>query len=199
VGTAKTGPLAAICTVTALFLLSCAGSEPTAAVTSSPTLLFEEARALVVSTTDAAPRPIARATGAVARDFELTSFDGETITLADYNGKVVVLNFWASWCVPCRWEMPFFQEMSEEYRDRDVIFVGVAVSDDEVEAKEFAAGIGVTYAVGLDATGQITRDYRVTSLPTTFIIDRAGDESRKFGTANEAVLRLFLEGQLGGA
>ena len=201
---AKTGLLAVVCAVVTLLLASCAGSEPSAAAqvvpaaatsTTSP-LPTEDARPIVVSTTDAVPRAIDRATGSAARDFELTLLDGETVALADYRGKVVVLNFWASWCVPCRWEMPYFQEMWEEYEAQGVIFVGVAVSDEEAEATEFATGIGVTYPIGLDATGKITRDYRITSLPTTYIIDRNGNESRKFGTANETVLRTssFLNG-----
>ena len=78
------------------------------------------------------------------------------------------------------------------------MFVGIAVSDYEKAVKEFAQKIGVTYPMGIDPTGQIADEYRTISLPTTFIIDREGNEVRKFGIANEAVLRLFLRGQLGG-
>ena len=87
-------------------------------------------------TVTATPAPTPRTilstsrTGAeVAPDFEIETFGGETLRLSDLNGKVVVLNFWASWCPPCRWEMPFFETMWQEYRDRDVVFVGIAMSD----------------------------------------------------------------------
>jgi peroxiredoxin len=135
--------------------------------------------------------------GQLAPDFELTLFDGETMRLSDLRGKIVVLNFWASWCPPCRWEMPDFEEMWQEYGDRDVVFVGVAISDFEESAFAFAQETGVTYPVGLDYTGDIARAYRPTSMPTTFFIDREGIVSRKLvSVANKAVLRVFLDGQL---
>ena len=132
-----------------------------------------------------------------AADFELSLLDGESLRLSDLSGKVVVLNFWASWCPPCRWEMPAFERTWTEYRDRDVVFLGVAVSDTEEEAQAFAERVGVTYLLGLDSTGQIVRDYRVSNLPTTFFIDRQGKITRKLASAaNEAALRIFLESQL---
>ncbi len=145
------------------------------------------------------PVPIAvdRATGDQAPHFELALFDGESLSLEGLRGKIVVLNFWASWCPPCKWEMPAFEEMWKEYRDQGVVFVGVAVSDEERLARDFATKTGITYPLGLDSIGTIARDYRAYGLPTTFIIDREGNEIRKFGVANEAVLRLFLKGQIG--
>ena len=95
---------------------------------------------------------------------------------------MVVLNFWGSYCVPCRWEMPAFETVSLEYQDRGVVFVGIAV--------------GVTYRLGLDEEGDITITYGVTELPTTYIIDEDGNQVRKFNVANEAVLRLYLDGQI---
>ena len=84
-----------------------------------------------------------------------------------------------------------------EYQGRDVVFVGVAVSDRETDAREFAEKSGVTYAVGVDTTGKIMKDYDVVGLPTTFFIDRRGIVKRKLtNAANEVVLRLFLGGQL---
>ena len=134
--------------------------------------------------------------GRSAPQLAVTLFNGEELRLSDLKGKVVVLNFWASWCPPCRWEMPAFERMWQEYRDQGVVFVGVAISDAEEDAQAFARKIGVTYPVGLDATGRAARDFRVFGLPTTFLIDRDGNEARKFGVANEAILRIFLKGQL---
>jgi thiol-disulfide isomerase/thioredoxin len=132
----------------------------------------------------------------MAHDFEMTLFSGETLALSDLQGQVVVLNFWASWCPPCRWEMASFETMYQEYRDQGVIFVGVAVSDFEEDAREFAELTGVTYPLGRDLSG-ISRDYRVLSLPTTVFIDTEGQIARTLrNAANEAVLRLFIEGQI---
>ena len=132
-----------------------------------------------------------------APDFQIETFDGETLRLSDLDGKVVVLNFWASWCPPCRWEMPFFETMWNEYRDRDVVFVGVAMSDTLEDAQGFAEETGVTYPIGLDQTNEIVRAYEVRSLPTTFFIGKDGQINRRLtSAANEALLKVFLRGQL---
>ena len=132
-----------------------------------------------------------------AIDFEIETFEGEMVRLSDFEGKVVVLNFWASWCPPCRWEMPFFERMSQEYKDQDVVFLGVAISDTLENARGFADGAGVTYPIGLDTTNEIARSYSVVSLPTTFFIGKEGNVERRLSSAaNEGVLKVFLRGQL---
>ena len=133
----------------------------------------------------------------VAADFEVETFDGETLRLSDLSGKVVVLNFWASWCPPCRWEMPFFETMWQEYRDQGVVFLGIAMSDTLENVKAFAEEAGVTYPVALDTTTEISRAYEVLSLPTTFFIGKDGNVERKLtSAANEGLLKVFLRGQL---
>jgi len=93
--------------------------------------------------------------------------------------------------------MPFFETMWNEYRDRDVVFVGVAMSDTLEEAQGFAEESGVTYPIGLDHTNDIVRAYEVFSLPTTFFIDKEGQIQRRLtSAANEALLKVFLRGQL---
>ena len=174
--------------------------EPTPAPP-SPT---PEPTAVPVPTVTATPaptprviRPRAQTESRPAPDFEMETFDGETFRLSELEGKVVVLNFWASWCPPCRWEMPFFETMWNEYRDRDVVFVGVAMSDSLEDAKGFAEESGVTYPIGLDQTNEIVRAYEVYSLPTTFFIDKEGHIQRRLtSAANEALLKVFLRGQL---
>ncbi len=132
-----------------------------------------------------------------AIDFEIETFEGEMVRLSDFEGKVVVLNFWASWCPPCRWEMPFFERMSQEYKDQDVVFLGVAISDTLENARGFADSAGVTYPIGLDTTNEIARSYSVVSLPTTFFIGKEGNVERRLSSAaNEGVLKVFLRGQL---
>ena len=183
---------------------ACSGSGPADTPADSPLPLSDSAAAQAQEPQEAAedaakvPRLIERASGKAAKDFELTLFDGETLRLSDLKGKVVVLNFWASYCVPCRWEMPAFEAMWQEYKDRGVVFVGVAVGDTQEDAIAFAEQVGATYPLGLDTSGEIAIDYRATKLPSTYLIDRDGNEARKFNVANEAVLRLFLDGQVGG-
>ena len=129
--------------------------------------------------------------------FQMPLFDGSMINISDYRGEVVVLNFWASWCGPCRWEMPAFESMYQEYGDKGVMFVGVAISDDPANAQAFADEVGVTYPIGADFAGRIARVYRPTTMPTTFFIDREGVIRRRLvSVANEGVLRIFLKGQL---
>ncbi len=135
---------------------------------------------------------------APARDVELALLAEEgTISIAELTGQVVVLNFWASWCPPCRAEMPSFQAISEEFKDQGVVFFGVAVSDTEVDASQFAEMVGVTYPLALDRTGNVTRAFQVRQMPTTFVIDRRGVVVRRIeNIANEGVLRVFIRGQL---
>ena len=133
-----------------------------------------------------------------APPFELTLFNQESLSLADLDGKVVVLNFWASWCPPCRFEMPDFEAAWKEYRDEGVVFVGIAVSDSEEDARSFAEETGVTYPIGLDGEGVTSVAYEVTSLPTTVFIDREGRIARRLTSrANMGALKIFLRGLLG--
>ena len=170
--------------------------KPTATVILAPT---------VTATALPTPHTIARRfqsiAGSEAKDFELTLFDGRRLRLSDLEGKVVVLNFWASWCGPCREEMPAFELTWQEYSDRGVVFLGVAVADFEEDARAFADFVGVTYPVGFDSAGEIALDYfpeRVI-LPTTYFVDPEGKLQRRIdGLVNEAVLRIFLDGQIGG-
>lgn len=140
------------------------------------------------------PQAIDLGKGSTTPQLELALLDGEYLRLSDLKGKVVVLNFWASWCPPCRWEMPAFEQVWREYKNQDVMFVGIAVSDAEEDARAFVDTAGVSYPIGLDTTGEFTRNYRVKTLPTTILIDRAGTETRKMSNvANETVLKLFLK------
>ena len=154
----------------------------------------------VTATPAPTPRVIksrAQTESKAAPDFEIETFDGDMLRLSELEGQVVVLNFWASWCPPCRWEMPFFETMWNEYRDKDVVFVGVAMSDTLEDAQGFAEEAGVTYPVGLDQTNEIVRAYEVRSLPTTFFIGKDGQINRRLtSAANEALLKVFLRGQL---
>ncbi len=109
-----------------------------------------------------------------APDLTMQQFDGGTFRLADQRGRVVVVNFWASWCPPCRAEAPRLVAASRKYLDRDVVFVGVDINDTPDNARAFLQEFGITYANGIDQNLSITEAYGVTGLPATFVVGRQG-------------------------
>jgi cytochrome c biogenesis protein CcmG/thiol:disulfide interchange protein DsbE len=112
--------------------------------------------------------------GKPAPPFTLPLFDGKTIRLEELRGKVVFLNFWASWCPPCRAEARTLEAAWQSQKDRGVVFVGVAIQDSESDAKAFLQEFAVTYPNGRDQSGKIAIDYGVWGIPETFFIDPEG-------------------------
>lgn len=115
--------------------------------------------------------------GEPAPDFAILTISGEVVRLSDFRGKTVVLNFWASWCPPCRAEMPDFQELFEQRGDAGdfaILAVDKLVEDTEDSVRGFVDEFGLTFAVGFDATDEIFQHYGVRGLPSTFFIDRDG-------------------------
>jgi cytochrome c biogenesis protein CcmG, thiol:disulfide interchange protein DsbE len=125
--------------------------------------------------------------------FSLTLLDGTSFDLSAARGKPVVVNFWASWCIPCEEEAAVLERGSRAYRDR-AVFIGVNVQDTEPLARDFMRRFGVTYPNGRDATGAIAVDYGMSGVPETYFIDRDGLLVRKWqGALDEARLRSFLD------
>ena len=125
-----------------------------------------------------------RPTEGPAPDFSLTIFDdiegmeyaGETITLSQFRGQVVILNFWAAWCEPCRDEAQALQNIWESYADQGVMVIGVDhAADGGPAAREYMLEFGVTYPNGLDMGSRIGDLYHITGVPETFVIDRDGN------------------------
>jgi len=112
--------------------------------------------------------------GKPAPDFALKTYDGRTVRLSDYRGKVVLVNFWASWCHECSKEAPAVEAVWEKYRDKGVMVIGPAYMDQPDESMAFVAKYGLTYPVGLDVQGRIYQLYHVKGIPETFVIDRNG-------------------------
>lgn len=118
--------------------------------------------------------------GSPAPDFTLSLYDEyragmpETIKLSDLRGKVVVMNFWASWCVECRKEADALEAIHQKYKDRDVVVLGVDYLDTEQPALAYLQEFGINYANGLDVQQRIAKSYRITGVPETFFIDEEG-------------------------
>lgn len=110
----------------------------------------------------------------LAPDFTLTLFDGSQLTLSQLRGQVVVINFWASWCVPCRDEAPVLEQTWRRYRDRGVLFIGVDYLDTDKEALAFIEEFTITYPNGPDLGTRIAKDYRIAGVPETFFIAKDG-------------------------
>lgn len=114
-------------------------------------------------------------TGQPAPDFTLTTLDGKQVSLSDYKGQVVMVNVWASWCEPCREEMPSIQQAYETYQDQGLVVLGVNLEEKRVPIQGFADTYGLTFPILLDETGNVGRDlYQVKPIPTTFFVDREG-------------------------
>ncbi len=126
------------------------------------------------ATTGGAP-PSARE-GFSAPDFTLDLLGGGQVTLSELRGKVVMVNLWASWCPPCRAEMPAIEKVYRANKDRgfEVLAVNSTVQDSEADAAAFVQNFGLTFPIPLDRTGTVSARYLLRALPSTFFIDRKG-------------------------
>jgi len=113
--------------------------------------------------------------GQPAPRFDVTTFDGQRYTLNDLRGKVVLVNFWASWCAPCKEEADELETAWQRYKGRDdVVFLGIAWSDMDTNALDYLSSYGVTYPNAPDMGTRASQAYRITGVPETFVIDRDG-------------------------
>lgn len=134
-----------------------------------------------------------------APDFTLNTLEEVATTLGGYRESVVLLNFWTSWCIPCKEEMPVIQAAYEKYQDRGLVVLGINMTDlDERKAiDQFVLETGVTFPILLDETGSVSKDYRVISIPTSFFIDRSGIIRHfQLGAMTEAQLEQYLDEML---
>ena len=134
-----------------------------------------------------------------APDFTLPLFDGTTLRLADLRGRPVLVDFWASWCVPCREEAATLEQVWQSYHATDLLFIGVSVQDREVAALDFLEEFAITYPNGRDADGRISIDYGLMGVPEKFLINRQGQIVRKLvGPVPAAVLTDLLDALIRG-
>jgi cytochrome c biogenesis protein CcmG/thiol:disulfide interchange protein DsbE len=137
--------------------------------------------------------------GKAAAPFTLKTFDGEQISLEAFRGKVVVVNFWASWCYPaCYEEAPVLARAWDAFKGRDVTMIGVDIQDKEEAARKFLAQFNFTFPNAPDPAGRVSVDYGVYGVPETFFIDRAGRVRWKHvGALTDEVMRQRVEALLG--
>ena len=114
--------------------------------------------------------------GFSAPDFTLDLLGGDKVTLSDLRGRVVLVNFWTSWCPPCRLEMPAIEKTYRSYKNLGFVVIGLNLTaqDSEKAAADFVHEIGITFPIALDRDNAVGNLYRVTALPTSFFIDRNG-------------------------
>jgi peroxiredoxin len=113
--------------------------------------------------------------GTVAPDFTLTTLDGKNVSLSDYRGQVVFLNFWATWCPPCRGEMPAMENLHRLMKGYDFVILAVSIDKKSTyHVKSFVESKGYSFSIMHDVTKEVARNYVVGGIPTTFIIDKNG-------------------------
>ena len=117
---------------------------------------------------------LAGAPGAAAPQFSLAARGGQNVSLAQYKGQVVMLNFWASWCGPCRQEMPLLESIYKKYHRLGFTMIGVNVEPDSNAANEWLKQTPVSFPILYDKDSKVSRMYDVAGMPSTVIIDRAG-------------------------
>ncbi len=144
--------------------------------TPSPSFIHRSARliaatAMLFVASAAIP---AIAPSAAAPDFTLRTMSGPNVRLAEQRGRVVMVNFWATWCGPCRQEMPQLDRLYQKYKSSGFVLLGVNVDDDTRKAAEVAGKLGVSFPVLLDTDKAVSKLYELSTMPSTVIIDRDG-------------------------
>jgi len=131
-------------------------------------------RTLLVGAFLATPA-LAVAPAGPAPSFQLASMAGKPVSLDQYKGQVVMINFWASWCGPCRTEMPILEKLHAKYKPMGFTMIGVNVEPDSAEAAKWLKSTPVTFPILFDTKSEVSKLYSVASMPSTVIIDRKGN------------------------
>ncbi|MBI2830955.1 MAG: TlpA family protein disulfide reductase [Chloroflexi bacterium] len=109
-----------------------------------------------------------------APDFQLQDLAGKTVFLSELRGKPVVINFWASWCGPCREEMPYIQQVHEKWANKGLVILAINIQENPAVASKFMADYKLTFTALLDTKGEVAATYKVRGIPATFFIDKDG-------------------------
>lgn len=134
--------------------------------------------------------------GEQAPDFELTTLAGEPIRLSELQGKKVILNFWATWCPPCKAEMPHMQNFYEDYAETEnveIVAVNLTSGDREASVEEFVKDYGLTFPIPMDVEGEVGQKFQAVTIPTSYIIDTNGLIQHKIvGPMDETMIQDFV-------
>jgi len=112
--------------------------------------------------------------GSQAIDFQLQTLDGQTVKLSDLRGKPVLLNFWATWCPPCRFEMPFLQQINDSYSAKGLVLLAIDIGESPGTVQKFMTEFNLSLTVPMDTDSKVAKSYGITAIPTTFLIDKNG-------------------------
>lgn len=156
-------------------------------------------RAVPAGTTTAGRIPAPRQ-GFLAPDFTLETADNQTLTMSGLRGKPVLINFWTSWCPPCKAEMPALQRVYQDYQSEDLVILGINATnqDSQIAALNFAAENGLSFPILLDTAGEVSAIYQLRSLPTSYFVNQEGiiQEVVVGGPMSEALIRINVENLL---
>ncbi|MSP13650.1 MAG: TlpA family protein disulfide reductase [Chloroflexi bacterium] len=131
--------------------------------------------------------------GAAPPTFSLPGVDGKNISLDQFKGHPLVINFWATWCSPCRYEMPFLQQAQDKYRDQGLVVLGVDVAEDPSLVGAFAKQFNLSFPIVVDGTGAVSNIYQAHAIPITYFVDKNGVVTDVHpGAMNESILKGFL-------
>lgn len=180
-----------------LVLAACGETTPTGTGLVAPSGQITPASTVApdINTPTDAPRPASEQIriGNVAPDFSLKTLDNQTIKLSQFRGKPVLINFWATWCVPCTTELPLLVQTYQANQDKLVI-LGVNIKEDAATVEARVKSVGITYPVGLDNSGDVTDRYQVRGYPTSLFVDKNGVIQRiTVGPLTEDTIRSSLE------
>jgi peroxiredoxin len=140
------------------------------------------------------PPPESPTVGAIAPNFSLTDLKGETVTLSQFRGQPVVINFWATWCVPCRKEIPAFQRAFEAHQTEGLVILAVNQKEEASLVEPYVAEFDLSFEILYDADGAVSKTYQVTGLPRTVFVDRQGVIKHiQIGEIQEVVLQGLLD------
>ncbi len=112
--------------------------------------------------------------GKLAPDFSLKSMSGENIRLSEMRGKVVMINFWATWCAPCRKEMPLLNDLYNKHKNSGFVLLGVNIDNTPKNAEKMAKKLGINFPILFDNSKKVSEAYKVSAMPFTIILDRSG-------------------------
>ncbi|EPD52189.1 redoxin domain-containing protein [Paenisporosarcina sp. FSL H8-0542] len=134
--------------------------------------------------------------GDTAPDFELTTLDGKKVKLSDYQGKKVIVNFWATWCPPCKAEMPHMQNYYEDFAEEEnveILAVNLTSGDSEEKVNDFVRDYGLTFPIPMDTEGAVGQTFEAITIPTSYMIDTKGRIQNKIvGPMDDQMIKDFV-------